>query len=84
MFCKNCGQELDDSSKFCPTCGTDNTNTVDVIDNNPVEKNEQTLNKDDEVVPTKNSAFICAFLSVFLGPILALIAIVLAKTLNKS
>lgn len=23
MFCKNCGKECEDSSKFCPTCGAD-------------------------------------------------------------
>lgn len=22
MFCKNCGHQMDDNAKFCPTCGT--------------------------------------------------------------
>ena len=30
MFCRNCGTELNDGSKFCPSCG----NAVDSPSNN--------------------------------------------------
>ena len=28
MFCKNCGQELDEGSNFCSHCGTDQSDGV--------------------------------------------------------
>ncbi|MGI6378026.1 MAG: zinc-ribbon domain-containing protein [Bacilli bacterium] len=74
MFCKNCGQELDDSSKFCPYCGAENTPVV------KIEENELPPNNDGEVTPTKSSALVLGILSLFFfGVIFGVIAISLSK-----
>ena len=33
MFCRYCGNEVDDNSKFCPNCGRDLENDVVVVEN---------------------------------------------------
>ncbi len=40
MYCKHCGKEIADDSKFCRYCGTDLTETdsiVEINDNNDIE-----------------------------------------------
>ncbi len=32
MFCKKCGKEIDDNSKFCPNCGANLQDEIEVID----------------------------------------------------
>lgn len=49
MFCKNCGKEIEDDSKFCPNCGT--------ALNYEVRKQESPLN-DNEIVLTLKPRFI--------------------------
>lgn len=49
MFCKNCGKELPDGTKFCPSCGTDNGTIEDKMNdavnaaNNVFNQAEQQL-----------------------------------------
>ena len=46
MFCKNCGNEISDDSKFCNFCGTKQQSAVAVPENNSsneYEKSEKTL-----------------------------------------
>lgn len=33
MFCKNCGQEIDDNAVICPHCGVSQKETPEVVDN---------------------------------------------------
>lgn len=33
MFCKNCGQEIDDKAVVCPHCGVAQKSTPEVVDN---------------------------------------------------
>ena len=42
MFCKNCGNELPDNSKFCPNCGT-----------NVIEGEQTSVNNTEEVILMK-------------------------------
>ncbi|MCR4643315.1 MAG: zinc-ribbon domain-containing protein [Lachnospiraceae bacterium] len=37
MFCRNCGQQFPDSTKFCPNCGT----SVNGTDNNGTNEKKQ-------------------------------------------
>ena len=32
MFCKNCGQEIDDKAVVCPHCGVAQKSTPEVVD----------------------------------------------------
>lgn len=36
MFCKNCGKQLEDSAKFCNTCGTSTTGTAPASNNDSI------------------------------------------------
>lgn len=45
MYCKNCGKQIDDNSKYCPECGTlliDNS-TIDVVDEKPKKEMNKAL-----------------------------------------
>ncbi len=35
MYCKNCGTQLDDSAKFCPSCGTGTDGTAPAASPSP-------------------------------------------------
>lgn len=76
MFCKNCGHQMDDNAKFCPTCGTH------VLDDAQAQV-------DVEVVPASNangSAYlqpsntlaIVGFVFSFLMPLIGLICSIIA------
>ena len=49
MFCKNCGKEIDDDSKFCQHCGA-------VIDNEKVEVEEVVSVEPSELTPNRKTA----------------------------
>lgn len=49
MFCKNCGKEVENDTKFCPSCGT-------VL--NLEEKKQEVPVRDDEIVLTLKPRFI--------------------------
>ena len=41
MICKFCGAEIDKNEKFCPYCGKEIQNSVEISDNMPVVNNEK-------------------------------------------
>ena len=51
MFCKNCGTELSDGSKFCPSCGT----AVDSQSNNPNSTTDSNSNETKSPAPIPNT-----------------------------
>lgn len=53
MFCKNCGKEFEDSTKFCPACGT----AVETGTQKPCAAQEQ----------SHKSRTVVALLAFFLG-----------------
>lgn len=42
MYCKNCGKEIDNNSKFCMYCGTNITKQLPITDEQPIT-NEQSI-----------------------------------------
>lgn len=71
MFCKRCGNEIQEGVSFCPNCGT----KVDVTqDSSPAEKNieENSENADNSVIKKRNSHG--KFIAV-IGSLVAVLAI---------
>lgn len=64
MFCKNCGQEIEENVKFCPYCGS-NLSTV-VNDNLQQCDNKKEKSGFNENVSPK-SRTVAALLAFFLG-----------------
>ncbi|MCR5605450.1 MAG: NINE protein [Treponema sp.] len=56
MFCKKCGKEITDDTRFCPFCGTDQL--ISVIHNSSNARNPNVSNK---------SRTVAALLAFFLG-----------------
>ena len=57
MFCKNCGAELKDDVKFCPSCGTaisEKTNVKDTI--NDESNDNKTLSANPDAIILKSAA----------------------------
>lgn len=53
MKCSNCGAELNDDTKFCPECGTDNEAVTEAVENTAeaeqnVEENEEQAENDSQ------------------------------------
>ena len=42
MFCKNCGKEIADDSKFCNFCGSEQQSATAIYENNPSTEDEKT------------------------------------------
>ena len=42
MFCKNCGKEIADDSKFCNFCGSEQQSATAISENNPSTEDEKT------------------------------------------
>lgn len=57
MFCRNCGVQLDDDAKFCPSCGTP------VFDEAQVREE---INM-DQLEKSSKSKLVAALLGIFLG-----------------
>lgn len=62
MFCKNCGAELRDDAKFCPTCGT-TTNYTPIMSTVSIENIEPVK----EEIPLKKRKKTAGLLGIFLG-----------------
>lgn len=62
MFCKNCGQQMDDNATFCPACGANQTQDM------PPVNNQRPVAPQANDAPSGGFAFLC-----FLFPIVGLI-----------
>lgn len=71
MFCKNCGNELDDNVKFCPKCGT-------LIKESGAESEINIVTNFDRKTndPIKKVNKIIAILNIVMGGIIFLIALI--------
>ena len=82
-FCKYCGSELNDETKFCPKCGAkieeiiENNDPIKPVENglnnNPVNNNQTNENKRDDVTgETKtNPAAVASLVCSLVGLIIA-------------
>lgn len=76
MFCKNCGQKLTESDKFCPSCGEAITNEV----NRPVQYSEDTsgyqdINQPAQLESINYNGCIGAFVMALIGSFIAEVAL---------
>ena len=62
MICKNCNNEIDDTAKFCPYCGTECKETI-------TESSTKTTTDDEDLSNPKGGfyalAFICLIIAIF-------------------
>ncbi len=63
-YCKNCGKELEDDAKFCPSCGTDQNVTTLV---NPIRESNNINNNVKSNGKSNKSRIVGAILAFFLG-----------------
>jgi len=74
MYCKKCGEELEEESVFCTACGT-KIESDSTSDEKPVEKNKGIA----------IAGFVCALIGIFVLPILGLFGIIFgAITLSNN
>lgn len=67
MFCKNCGQQVDDNAEFCPNCGAK-------VKEAPAENVPTYTNQNQPTQTNKTNGFaIAGFILAFFGGILGLI-----------
>ncbi len=77
MFCKNCGTQLADDVKFCPSCGTDNSAEASAPEaaTEPVVENVALQTPPKSILPLGIIGFLLTFGPAFLiGFILTSIA----------
>lgn len=83
-FCKNCGNKLDENSKFCTKCGYKTVITPNVISNN------NTVNILDDKIKSRNKTiaiigFVCSLSGIIIfGILLGIIAVSLGITALKN
>ncbi len=75
MFCMNCGNKLEDDSRFCTVCGASIKGTNDT----KVNREAETINKSDETIQNRGSKKIpwgfITFGAVIIGVIVLLVNI---------
>jgi len=89
MYCAKCGKEMDDSAKFCPSCGADASG--ETVSEQPAQPAQQPYREPAYVAPAEPGqssgvgvgALICGIIGLVLcwvpivGLILSIVAIVL-------
>ena len=89
MFCKNCGQQINDSAKFCPVCGFGRKNDTPAEDqiqgHNTAPVSMSMVPVKEKTAPKKNRTWLIILLSV-LGTLItgAVLFVVLAIVLPDS
>lgn len=96
MFCKNCGAELKDYVKFCPSCGTaisEKTNVKDTI--NDESNDNKTLSANPDAIILKSAAplpdkfdwikwaYFVALLPVVISPGICIITLPIALIMHS-
>lgn len=87
MFCRNCGKEISDDSKFCCFCGNDLKDTTEVVEAEavPVTPKASEVAEEKETPALVIAGFILAFIEPLLGLVLSLVGLnELKKTNNKN
>lgn len=65
MFCKNCGREIENDSRFCGYCGANTTNNIDTNPYTIPTNNQQQENVNEQFKPD-NRFNIMAFLFLWI------------------
>ena len=69
MFCRYCGQEIDDDSKFCNQCGrklntSDDDNQIEELENISEKNTTYPTEKTEEGIGCGTAFFICLFVII--------------------